>query len=413
MNFKPIPVFTSLAVAAAAALGYVVLNKDVPAPPVQVVEVKPVEPAKTEAPKIELAAPAETPAPATPAAASTESKVAYAEPEVKPAEEPAPSVTAPKMESAKAETPKIVAPAKSEAKSEAKTEATIDADAPSFDTVRVEPDGSAVIAGRAKPGAEVTAKLNGEAIGKATANAEGSFVVVPDQPLPAGAGAISLESENGTTKLASADSVAVVVKEQAKGQALVAVVKPDEPTKIVQAPSAEASQPSNEVKLDAVDYNDKGDIVFSGRAAPENTVRLYVDNAPTGEAKADATGKWSFAGTSTVPAGQHVLRADAVDADGKVSSRVELPFLREEAAKVAAAEPVVATPDAPAAIAAKKPLGPDRVVIQPGNNLWKLSRVIYGKGINYTIIYEANKDQIRNPNKIYPGQIFAAPASVQ
>ena len=50
-----------------------------------------------------------------------------------------------------------------------------------------------------------------------------------------------------------------------------------------------------------------------------------------------------------------------------------------------------------------------RVVIQPGNNLWRISRVIYGQGVQYTIIYQANKDQIRNPHLIYPGQIFATP----
>jgi len=53
-----------------------------------------------------------------------------------------------------------------------------------------------------------------------------------------------------------------------------------------------------------------------------------------------------------------------------------------------------------------------RIIIQPGNNLWKLSRVIYGKGMSYTVIYEANKGQIRNPDLIYPGQIFATPNAV-
>ncbi len=53
-----------------------------------------------------------------------------------------------------------------------------------------------------------------------------------------------------------------------------------------------------------------------------------------------------------------------------------------------------------------------RIIIQPGNNLWKLSRVIYGKGMSYTVIYEANKGQIRDPDLIYPGQIFATPNAV-
>jgi nucleoid-associated protein YgaU len=49
------------------------------------------------------------------------------------------------------------------------------------------------------------------------------------------------------------------------------------------------------------------------------------------------------------------------------------------------------------------------VIIQPGNNLWNISRVIYGQGISYTTIYSANKEQIRDPDKIYPGQIFLTP----
>jgi nucleoid-associated protein YgaU len=52
---------------------------------------------------------------------------------------------------------------------------------------------------------------------------------------------------------------------------------------------------------------------------------------------------------------------------------------------------------------------PGHVVIQPGNNLWRISRVIYGRGIEYTAIYEANRDKIRDPDLIYPGQIFATP----
>jgi nucleoid-associated protein YgaU len=63
------------------------------------------------------------------------------------------------------------------------------------------------------------------------------------------------------------------------------------------------------------------------------------------------------------------------------------------------------------AIEAKEPAKArsGRVVIQPHNNLWKLSRVIYGRGAHYRVIYSANKDQIHNPNRIYPGQIFTIP----
>ncbi|MFN6953134.1 MAG: LysM peptidoglycan-binding domain-containing protein [Albidovulum sp.] len=49
-----------------------------------------------------------------------------------------------------------------------------------------------------------------------------------------------------------------------------------------------------------------------------------------------------------------------------------------------------------------------RVVVR-GDNLWQISRTTYGQGIRYTVIYKANRDQIRDPDLIYPGQIFVLP----
>ena len=87
----------------------------------------------------------------------------------------------------------------------------------------------------------------------------------------------------------------------------------------------------------------------------------------------------------------------------------------DEAPKIEEAPKAVAEPAAPApaetavAVATPEPPAPTTIIIQPGNNLWKLSRQIYGKGILYTVIYEANKDLIKNPRLIYPGQVFVAP----
>jgi nucleoid-associated protein YgaU len=100
----------------------------------------------------------------------------------------------------------------------------------------------------------------------------------------------------------------------------------------------------------------------------------------------------------------------------------EAPLAAETPAAAAPAEAAPAVEpaaDEPAVVAAQVPATsepaaevtarPTQVIIQPGNNLWKLSRQIYGKGMMYTVIYEANKDQIRKPELIYPGQIFLTP----
>jgi nucleoid-associated protein YgaU len=390
------------------------------APEEKVPDPKPVVSAEAEA-KVEVTQPqvAEAPKPAEPA----EPQVAIATPAPKAAEKPEAQPEAAQPEPPPAvQEPAAKSDPEPEQKSAAATPpesppaAVTEPDIPSFDTVRVEPTGEALIAGRAKPGTEVTVMLNGTVIGQTTANADGAFVLVPEKPLPPGAGSLTLETKLGDKIITSVNAVAVAVKEQAKGQALVAVVTPDKPAEIIQAPSStNTSEPSGKVVLDAVDYDDQGNIVFAGRSVPGNTVRIYVDNKLAGEVKSNAEGKWSFDGQSTITAGKHTLRADEIGPDGKVASRVELPFLREEQQKVAIAQtPAAGDETSTTKIGVKtgeQAAVPQRIVIQPGNSLWRLSRVVYGKGKRYTVIYEANKEQIRNPDLIYPGQVFAVPVT--
>ncbi len=49
------------------------------------------------------------------------------------------------------------------------------------------------------------------------------------------------------------------------------------------------------------------------------------------------------------------------------------------------------------------------VIIRRGDNLWTISKRTYGKGTRYTTIYLANREQIRNPDLIWPGQVFNMP----
>jgi nucleoid-associated protein YgaU len=143
--------------------------------------------------------------------------------------------------------------------------------------------------------------------------------------------------------------------------------------------------------LDTVDYDEHGAIRFSGTAPARAPLRVYVDAAPIGDATADASGHWVLSPGQAVDPGVHKLRLDQLSQDGRVASRVELPFLRETLAL--------------------SQIAPGQVVVQPRQNLWRLARRAYGSGIRYTVIYEANRDQIRDPRRIYVGQVFSVPAA--
>ena len=101
------------------------------------------------------------------------------------------------------------------------------------------------------------------------------------------------------------------------------------------------------------------------------------------------SGAWK-AFLSDVQTGVYTLRLDEVNESGTVEGRLELPFKREEEALIQA-------------------MGEGSITVQPGNSLWRIARKYYGKGIQYVEIFERNSHLIRDPDLIYPGQIFSLP----
>jgi len=263
--------------------------------------------------------------------------------------------------------------------------------APSFDVVRIGPQGRAVIAGRAEAGADVTVYDGQRSLGTVKADAQGQFVLVPDTRLEPGGRELTLSSRHADgTSRTGVDSVILIVP-----PAQAAAAEPASPPVAVLlphgagAPRVLAGGSPRKLGLDTVDYDESGEIRFAGSSKPDVPVRVYVDNQPVGDTKASAGGQWVFVPASPVAPGLHRLRVDELGPDGKVLSRVELPFQR--------------TASVPEGLAG------GRAVVQPGQNLWRIARQSYGQGTRYTVIYLANRDQIRDPNRIYPGQIFAVP----
>ena len=155
------------------------------------------------------------------------------------------------------------------------------------------------------------------------------------------------------------------------------------------APSGGSVEDRTKVTLDVIDYGDTGDMVFSGRADPGTDVQVYVDNKPAGVAQTDDDGRWTLRPEESVSPGTHTVRVDRLAEAGQVAARIELPFVR--------AKPFTVVPDEVV------------VIIQPGNNLWQVAARVYGDGMRYTEIFQANNDQIRDPNLIYPGQVSGVP----
>jgi nucleoid-associated protein YgaU len=208
------------------------------------------------------------------------------------------------------------------------------------------------------------------------------------------------------------------------------------------APAAPAAGPKIIVEAVEIDGNK---IFVAGLADPGRKVRAYANDILLGEAKTSPDGHFLVEATRDIPVGTYTIHVDALDADGvKVAARAAVPFEREPGESVAAVAPTEpkpaevqpATPpaadatapaaEAPAGAAAATPPAkiPEMtapqlehadgaVIIRRHDTLWRISRRVYGHGVRYSTIYLANQDQISDPDRIWPGQVFKVPEKTQ
>ena len=172
----------------------------------------------------------------------------------------------------------------------------------------------------------------------------------------------------------------------------------DEGIQVLQ-PAGPAATQVQTVVIDTISYTPTGEVALGGRGSGKGFVRVYLNNKPVKTTEIAADGQWRTP-LPEVDTGVYTLRIDEIGEDGAVTSRVETPFKREEPEVLAALD----TRDDAAR-------GQDISVItvQPGNTLWGIADEKYGDGFLYVRVFQANRDRIRNPNLIYPGQVFTIP----
>lgn len=276
--------------------------------------------------------------------------------------------------------------------------------APSFDVARIGPDGRAVIAGRATPGAKIVLLDGGKEIARGEADARGEWVLLTqDPPLSPGQHELRVVQHiEGRAPVTSEQVVVAVVPtppdakgDSSKGQpsgdqTLVMITPPGGAATLVQPPSTAGVPKSGDLQLSTLDYDERGQVTITGKATSGATVRAYIDDKVVAEGAAGSDGNWRLVPTAPIDNGKHKLRLDRLGKDGKPTERLEEVFERRVAVAPAAGDN-------------------RRLNIVRGDNLWNIARAHYGEGWRYTVIFEANKNQIRDPDLIYPGQIFSLP----
>lgn len=217
---------------------------------------------------------------------------------------------------------------------------------PTFDLVRIEPEGAAQVAGRGEPQAMIVLQVDAVAVAKAQVGRDGAFVALftlapdpkprllsmvmqlPDGREIPGKETVALAPIAGPVATASASAPA------APAPATLLVTEGG--VKVLQGVAPAVPGGLSQVSIDTIAYTADGAVQFGGTGQAAQVVRLYLDEAPLTEAEVRADGQWSVSAAAIAP-GLYTLRADQVDAAGKVTARFETPFKRETIAALAEA----------------------------------------------------------------------------
>ena len=268
----------------------------------------------------------------------------------------------------------------------------------SIDVFRVDEFGNIISAGKVSKKAKVEMIADKKIIGTDNTSEDGSFVVfgkVQSTGLVQTVKIRGFIEDNGQEKIVDSADLFFVLpkvennnkKEENKIDKKPLIVRDDGDDLKILRPIQVSSVES--ITLDTISYNENSSTELAGRARLNNSVRIYINNDLKSEVKVNDSGAWRVS-LSDIKAGVYTLRLDEVNENGTVEGRLELPFKREEEALIQA-------------------MGEGSITVQPGNSLWRIARKYYGKGMQYVEIFERNSHLIRDPDLIYPGQVFSLP----
>ncbi|MGV0818881.1 LysM peptidoglycan-binding domain-containing protein [Martelella sp. AMO21009] len=378
---------------------------------------------------------------------------------------------------------------------------------PTFDVLRVEPDGTAVIAGAAEPLGMLDVKEGDTVVASSSVGDSGDFVAIIETPLTPGDHLIYLDVTMPDGRTArSLQTATISIPETPDGDLLALITEPGKASEIIATPDGEEEAPEGAVVARAEDAgteeqenggqpsaqqnaggdtasadagstggntqqtgsseqasnqdvsqtDDGGDqeetqlqtvtvetdaektnrnggeqaaplvsikaveiegnrLFVAGSGTQGATIRGYIDDALIGDAEVNVDGNYVLDAEIDVSVGLHTIRVDMLDENGQVVARAVVPFDRPPGDQVAAVSSAPATSGEQQQDGSQTFTQPqlqssdNAVIIRRGDNLWRISRRMYGRGVRYTTIYLANEPQIVNPDLILPGQVFSVP----
>ena len=277
---------------------------------------------------------------------------------------------------------------------------------PEIDIIKVSPDGSFVIAGKGQPNSNINISNKGDLIDSSIVDSDGKWVVVSKENLKTGDNLISIDQINNNGLVLRHKQLFITkIDEHKKDQPLVISVpnKNGENISIIQQPSEKQKiyKVENDlviqkkIKSDkkifnvkTIFFNENGFVSIKGKVNYGKKIELYINKKIMETIKIENS-KWQYNSDKTIDYGLHDLLVVLKSDKDEILDKITLPFMRVEM-------PYNDVPE-------------NFILIKPGDMLWTIAYRLYGDPFKYIQIFEENKDQITNPDLIFPGQLFSIP----
>ena len=277
---------------------------------------------------------------------------------------------------------------------------------PEIDIIKVSPDGSFVIAGKGQPNSNINILNKGDLIDSSIVDSDGNWVVVSKENLKTGDNLISIDQINNNGLVLRHKQLFITkIDEHKKDQPLVISVpnKNGENISIIQQPSEQQKiyKVENDLGIQkkiksnkkifnvkTIFFNENGFVSIKGKVNFGKKIELYINKKIMETIKIENS-KWQYNSDKTIDYGLHDLLVVLKSDKDEILDKITLPFMRVEM-------PNNEVPE-------------NFILIKPGDMLWTIAYRLYGDPFKYIQIFEENKDQITNPDLIFPGQLFSIP----
>ena len=271
-------------------------------------------------------------------------------------------------------------------------------------TIRVNPDGDVLIAGKTLPNSELNVISNGKIIAKTLSDNIGEFVIVTEKPLSVGDHILAFKITSFDKKMiVSNDAIAIKIDDNKKTVPIVAVIDTDgiKATKIIQSPNL--GQKRKKLKLISQNSvnNLNPEISILSLTNDLELNQLAITGYSIKGVKVEARilgGKvfsgsildnaWNISLPNSLISGKQVLIVNLINKEGKIIAKDDVKIYGEVLKN-----------------AGNKTL----LVVQKGDALWKIAYQRLGGGQKYIDIINLNKDKINDPDLIFPKQLFILP----